>query len=44
MTVLWDGHADNGLWASPGAYTLTVTVSDAIGNAVSRQALMSISY
>jgi flagellar hook assembly protein FlgD len=44
VTVLWDGRADNGMWAAPGAYTLTVTVSDAIGNAVSRQALTSISY
>ncbi len=44
VAIPWDGRADNGMWVSPGAYTLTVTVSDGIGNAVSRQILTMISY
>jgi hypothetical protein len=44
VTVIWDGRADNGMWVAPGAYTLTVRVSDGIGNVVSRQALTTIAY
>jgi flagellar hook assembly protein FlgD len=44
VTINWDGHAENGMWVAPGAYTLTVTASDGIGNAVSRKLLTMISY
>lgn len=44
VTVSWDGRADNGMWVAPGAYTLTVTASDGIGNAVSRNTLTMIAY
>lgn len=44
VTIPWDGRADNGMWVAPGAYTLTVSVSDGIGNTVSRQTLTRIDY
>lgn len=44
VTISWDGRADNGMWVAPGAYTLKVTASDGIGNAVSRNTLTMIAY
>jgi flagellar hook assembly protein FlgD len=42
--VSWDGRADNGMWVAPGGYTVTATVTDAIGNTVSAQSLTFIQY
>lgn len=40
----WDGRADNGMLVAPGRYTVTATVTDAIGNRVSSQILTTIRY
>jgi len=44
VTVTWDGRADNGMLVAPGFYTVTATVTDAIGNQVSGQILTTIQY
>jgi flagellar hook assembly protein FlgD len=44
VTVPWDGTADNGMMVSPGFYTITVTVTDPIGNQVSSQILTNVEY
>ena len=42
VTVPWDGRADNGMCVAPGAYTITVTVADTIGNQVQGQILATV--
>lgn len=44
VVISWDGLADNGMWAAPGTYILTVTVTDPIGNVVSEQLLTTVQY
>jgi flagellar hook assembly protein FlgD len=44
VTIPWDGRADNGMWIAPGFYTITVAVTDPIGNVVSEQLLTTIQY
>ncbi len=44
VVVPWDGTADNGMWVAPGFYTVTLTVTDPLGNSVSRQLLTTILY
>ncbi|HVT18587.1 MAG TPA: FlgD immunoglobulin-like domain containing protein [Thermoanaerobaculia bacterium] len=44
VTATWDGTADNGMPVAPGFYTVTVTVTDAIGNQASGQILTTIQY
>jgi len=44
VTITWDGRADNGMLVAPGYYTVTATVTDAIGNQVSGQILTTIQY
>jgi flagellar hook assembly protein FlgD len=44
VTVTWDGRADNGMLVAPGAYTVTVIVTDALGNKSRGQILTTIQY
>ncbi|MGH9360413.1 MAG: FlgD immunoglobulin-like domain containing protein, partial [Thermoanaerobaculia bacterium] len=44
VSVVWDGRADNGMLVAPGAYTVTVTASDALGNRASGQILTTLQY
>ena len=44
VSIPWDGRADNGDWVAPGVYVVTATLSDSIGNQVSRQILTNVSY
>lgn len=44
VSVNFDGRGDNGNWVAPGNYTVTVSVSDSIGNQVSSQILTTIQY
>ena len=43
-TLSWDGRADNGMLVAPGAYVVTVTVTDALGNTAIGQILTTIQY
>ncbi len=43
-TATWDGKADNGMLVAPGAYTITVTATDTLGNVASAQALAFIQF
>jgi flagellar hook assembly protein FlgD len=44
VSLTWDGRADNGAWVAPGLYTVTVTVTDSIGNVIQSQILTTIRY
>ena len=44
VQIPWDGTADNGMLVAPGFYTVTVTVTDAIGNQVTGQILTNVEY
>jgi flagellar hook assembly protein FlgD len=44
VTVTWDGRADNGMLVAPGSYTVTVTVTDTLGNKSRGQILTTIQY
>jgi flagellar hook assembly protein FlgD len=44
IALTWDGRADNGMWVAPGAYTVTVTTTDPIGNVARAQILTTIQY
>jgi hypothetical protein len=44
VEVPWDGRAENGMWVAAGAYTVTVTAQDTLGNQVSGQILTTIQY
>jgi len=43
-TIPWDGRADNGMLVAPGFYTITVTVTDSLGNTVTGRALTTVQY
>jgi flagellar hook assembly protein FlgD len=44
VTVPWDGRANNGMFVAPGYYTVTVVVTDALGNESRGQILTTIQY
>jgi flagellar hook assembly protein FlgD len=44
VTVTWDGRADNGMLVAPGPYTVTVAVTDPLGNKTRGQILTTIQY
>ncbi|MCI0415389.1 right-handed parallel beta-helix repeat-containing protein [bacterium] len=44
MNIPWDGKADNGMWVAPGSYTVTVKITDSIGNVVTDQILCTVGY
>ena len=44
VTITWDGRADNGMMVAPGYYTITVTATDSVGNAVSGRTLATVQY
>ncbi len=44
VTVTWDGRADNGMLVAPGSYTVTVVVTDSLGNKSRGQILTTIQY
>ena len=44
VAASWDGRADNGLPLAPGAYTVTVQVTDTHGHAVEGQILTTVEY
>jgi flagellar hook assembly protein FlgD len=44
VTVTWDGRADNGMLVAPGNYTVTVVVTDPLGNKSRGQILTTIQY
>jgi flagellar hook assembly protein FlgD len=43
-TSTWDGKADNGMLVAPGSYTITVSVTDTLGNVASAQDLAFIQF
>jgi flagellar hook assembly protein FlgD len=43
-TISWDGKADNGMWVAPGYYTITVKITDSIGNVATSQILTTVRY
>jgi flagellar hook assembly protein FlgD len=43
-TAVWDGKADNGVLVAPGAYLVTVTASDSIGNIATGQIMTTVQY
>ena len=45
VTVTWDGRADNGMYVAPGPYTITVEVTDGMGNRrVIERTLTNVQY
>jgi flagellar hook assembly protein FlgD len=42
--ISWDGKADNGMWVAPGNYSVTVELTDSIGNKVKSQILTTVRY
>jgi flagellar hook assembly protein FlgD/urease beta subunit len=44
VQVFLDGHTDNGLWIPDGNYSVAITITDSIGNVVTRHALMTARY
>jgi flagellar hook assembly protein FlgD len=44
VSIAWDGRADNGMLVAPGTYTVTVKVTDTVGNQVSGQILSTVEY
>ncbi len=44
MNISWDGKADNGMWVSPDKYTVTVTITDSMGNITVDQILTTVRY
>ena len=44
VTVTWDGRADNGMLVAPGYYTVTIVVTDTLGNKSRGQILTTIQY
>ena len=44
INISWDGKADNGMWVAPGGYTVTVKITDSIGNSASSQILTMVRY
>lgn len=43
-SINWDGKADNGMWAAPGGYTVTLVITDSRANVVRAQALAYVQY
>ncbi len=44
VNIPWDGKADNGMWVAPGGYTVTVKITDPIGNTAGGQILTTVRY
>lgn len=44
FSTQWDGRSDGGVLVAPGHYTVTATVTDAVGNQVSEQILTHVNY
>lgn len=44
QSIVWNGRADNGDYVAPGTYEVTITGTDAMGNAVSVKPLSTVRY
>jgi hypothetical protein len=44
VTIVWDGRADNGMLVAPGFYTITVAITDSLGNTLTGRVLTTVQY